>query len=157
MLTLHFYMFPEHLPNVGEELTSQQKREHSGMAGEYYVLSCLHRRGKDAYLTIGNHKSIDILVRTTNGSLITIDAKAIDEEPFPIQNACSKENHFYALLHFGHKKGGFWDLEVNPDIYIVPSWKIRELADEHHKNIYVKHVSGYKNRWDLLDEALDGQ
>lgn len=39
------------------------EKQMTGMASEYYVLSLLNRVGAEAYLTLGNTKKSDILVK----------------------------------------------------------------------------------------------
>ncbi len=39
-----------------------EKSQNTNLASEYYVLSMLYRIGANAYLTLGNKKSVDIIV-----------------------------------------------------------------------------------------------
>ena len=43
------------------------------MAAEFHVLSVLHRLGLTATLTLGNKKSVDIVVVRETGKAVTID------------------------------------------------------------------------------------
>ncbi|GAH30245.1 unnamed protein product, partial [marine sediment metagenome] len=49
----------------------------TNLASEFYVLSTLHRLGLDAFLTLGNKKSVDILVASPGGLFLTIDVKGV--------------------------------------------------------------------------------
>jgi hypothetical protein len=49
----------------------------TNLASEFYVLSMLHRLGYDALLTLGNKKSVDILLVRENDDVITIDVKGL--------------------------------------------------------------------------------
>jgi len=44
----------------------------TNLAAEYCVLSCLHRMGVAAALTLGNKKGVDILVARDAGDAITV-------------------------------------------------------------------------------------
>jgi hypothetical protein len=49
----------------------------TNLSAEYHVLSMLYRKGLNAYLTLGNKKSVDIIVEKENGTIITIDVKGL--------------------------------------------------------------------------------
>ena len=49
----------------------------TNLASEFYVLSMLHRVGLNATLTLGNRKSVDIVVTLRIGTAITIDVKGV--------------------------------------------------------------------------------
>jgi hypothetical protein len=49
----------------------------TNLASEYYVLATLYRLGFDAYITLGNKKSIDIILHLENHNQITIDVKGL--------------------------------------------------------------------------------
>src|SRR5208283_1170428 len=48
----------------------------SGMAGEFFVMERLFRQDHEPALTLGNAKSIDIIIRTRKGNLKTISVKS---------------------------------------------------------------------------------
>lgn len=48
----------------------------TNLAAEFYVLSCLHRIGLAANLTLGNKKGVDIIVARKAGDAVTIEVKA---------------------------------------------------------------------------------
>ena len=97
----------------------------TNLAAEYYVLSMLYRKGYNAYLTLGNKKSIDIIIdhgkRTS-----TIDVKGmVSKTSWPMDNFDkAKKNHYIALVTYLNKIG---DHTLVPETYIVPSSKIRSL------------------------------
>jgi hypothetical protein len=92
----------------------------SNLAGEFHVLSMLHRLGADATLTLGNKKSVDIVVVRAAGDTVTVDVKALaGKTSWPVDNfRGGKERHFLALVCF---LGKIEDLATVPEIYIVPS------------------------------------
>lgn len=64
----------------------------TNLASEYYVLSTLYRLGFDAYITLGNKKSIDIILNLNDVRQITIDVKGLAGTTlFPLDNISEKE------------------------------------------------------------------
>ncbi|MCX7735386.1 MAG: hypothetical protein N2319_01620 [Candidatus Kapabacteria bacterium] len=55
-----------------------EKGYNTNLAAEFYVLSILYRLGINAHLTLGNKKSVDIVVENDKG-LITIDVKGLKD------------------------------------------------------------------------------
>ena len=108
----------------------------SNLAGEFYVLSMLHRLGADATLTLGNKKSVDIVVVRAAGKTVTVDVKALaGRTSWPVDNfRGGKKGHFLALVCF---LGKIERLDATPEIYIVPSLEL----DGH---IYHANKSGRK-------------
>ncbi|MDH5821547.1 hypothetical protein QFW77_00870 [Luteimonas sp. RD2P54] len=49
----------------------------TNLAAEFYVLSTFYRLGTDANLTLGNKKSVDIVVIRGAGDSLTIDVKGL--------------------------------------------------------------------------------
>jgi hypothetical protein len=49
----------------------------TNLAAEFYILSCLHRRGLTANLTLGNKKGVDIVVVREAGDAVTVEVKGI--------------------------------------------------------------------------------
>src|SRR5687767_12079158 len=47
----------------------------TNLAAEFFVLSSLHRLGLTATLTVGNKKSVDVVVVRSTGDAVTIDVK----------------------------------------------------------------------------------
>jgi len=66
---------------------SNKTRYNTNLAAEFWVLSTLYRIGSDAQLTLGNKKSVDILVNLSNGMRCTIDVKGLaDPYDWPADN-----------------------------------------------------------------------
>ncbi len=59
----------------------------TNLASEFYVMSMLHRKKINAVLTLGNKKSVDIVIEK-NGKVITLDVKGLLEKniAFPVEN-----------------------------------------------------------------------
>ena len=127
------------------------------LASEYYVLSMLYRKGVNAYLTLGNKKSIDIIIETLNGKLLTIDVKGLAGTTlWPLDNwKLVSPKHFLVLVSFLNK---IEDEGVTPEVYILPSTKVKSLLYKNPKgtrqgiNLSTMRGSGkrYKNAWSLL-------
>ena len=49
----------------------------TNLAAEFYVLSMLYRKGYNAYLTLGNKKSVDIIIEKEHGQILTVDVKGL--------------------------------------------------------------------------------
>lgn len=92
-----------------------EKHENTNLASEFYVLSMLHRQGFNATVTLGNKKSVDIVIEKGINTK-TVDVKGIKKSSgsFPVDNWIKKKNHFYAFVAWG-------DLNQLPEVFIVPS------------------------------------
>lgn len=143
---------PENLVNKKET----NKGYVTGIASEYLVLSNLYRLGVDAYITMGNKKSVDINVIKENDTLITIDVKSVSGNyEIPVKNVKSKPNHYVIfVLYHGYNK--FEDVTCIPDFYIVPSKFVldnrKPYADGALMNISEQKIKEYKDRWDYIVE-----
>src|SRR5258707_835551 len=95
----------------------------TNLAGEFYILSVLYRLGADANLTLGNKKSVDIVVVRSAGDAITLDVKALaGKTSWPVDNfRGGRKGHFLALVCFLDK---IQDPSVLPEVYIVPSTEV---------------------------------
>ncbi|GAK55507.1 hypothetical protein U27_02341 [Candidatus Vecturithrix granuli] len=105
-----------------------ENSQNTNLASEYYVLSMLYRIGADAYLTLGNKKSVDIVV-VKGGETLTIDVKGLKGTTnFPIDNVNKQdEKHYLIFVSF---LNNIADPGCLPEVYIVPS---QALALEHEE------------------------
>lgn len=96
----------------------------TNLASEFFVLSMLYRKGLNAYLTLGNKKSIDIVVHQGD-LLLTIDVKGIAGTTlWPLDNFSRiSPAHFLVLVSFLNKMVHH---EVLPEVYVLPSTKVTE-------------------------------
>ncbi len=92
----------------------------TNLASEFYVLSMLHRLGIDASLTLGNKKSVDIVVVRESGDVVTIDVKGLaGKSSWPVDNVRNADDsHFLIFVSF---LGKIDDPEIAPEVYVVPS------------------------------------
>lgn len=93
----------------------------TNLAAEYYVLSCLHRIGLTANLTLGNKKGVDVVVVRNAGDAVTVEVKGVAKNyDWPADNLVTSnpDRHFVALVSFG---GRIADPEMpSPRVWIVP-------------------------------------
>jgi hypothetical protein len=129
----------------------------TNLASEFYVLSMLYRMGHNASLTLGNKKSVDIIVIPEKGEPITIDVKGLaGKTSWPVDNVKKVANHhFLIFVSYLYK---ITEHSVLPEVYIVPSDKLEPLIYNSPKgNRRVlqlsrlrKDGSQYKDAWQLL-------
>src|SRR5947207_15678196 len=75
----------------------------TNLAAEFYVLSCLHRIGLTANLTLGNKKGVDIIVARKAGDAVTIEVKGTAKKyDWVINNLTSlnPDRHFVLLVSY---------------------------------------------------------
>ncbi|WP_278653335.1 hypothetical protein [Bacteroides clarus] len=136
-------------------METKNKGFDTGIASEYLVLSMLYRLGIDAYMTLGNKKSVDIWIKNDDGSDISIDVKSVRAfDSVPVDNVVAKDNHYVVFVIYNNK---FEDVLTLPEFYIVPSKYVVEnrtkydLKDGGERfNIFKKGIKDYINCWDLL-------
>lgn len=129
----------------------------TNLASEFYVLSMLHRLGCDASLTLGNKKSVDIVLVREAGDVVTIDVKGLaGTTSWPVDNVKKKaENHFLVFVSFLGKIG---EHTIAPEVYIVPSKRLDPLI--YHSPNGKRHVlqlsrmrkegTKFRDAWDLV-------
>lgn len=128
----------------------------TNLAAEFHVLSILHRLGIDATLTIGNKKSVDIVVIKSEGQTVTVDVKGLaGKTSWPVDNV--KTNRDSHILVFVCYLGKIAQTEIQPEVWVVPSREIDKLTYVSPKGRRVVQLStlrrnakDLKNAWDLL-------
>ena len=129
----------------------------TNLAAEFYVLSMLHRLGGDASLTLGNKKSVDIVLVREAADVVTIDVKGLaGTTSWPVDNVKKKaHDHFLVFVSFLGKIG---DHSVPPEVYVVPSKRLAPLV--YHSPNGKRHVlqlsrmrkdgTEFRDAWELL-------
>lgn len=131
--------------------------DHTNLAGEFHVLSCLQRLGLDANLTLGNKKAVDIIVALPDRRVVTVEVKAnaspndwfADNITEPVVGA----GHFIVLLDY---ESHFDDPTESPRLWVIPFSKVGEFVKLSGRNKVVWHRkvrdegSRYENAWHLL-------
>jgi hypothetical protein len=139
-----------------------ESKYNTNLASEYLVLSMMYRKGLDAYITLGNRKSVDIVV-DFGTHMTTIDVKGIAGTTlWPMDNfSGNKPHHFIVLVSFLNKISNH---SVSPEVYVVPSGDVASLLYHNPKgnrkgiqlSTVRKHAAKYSDRWDLIKEAHRG-
>lgn len=132
----------------------------TGMAGEFYVMERLYRLGYTPALTLGNAKSVDILVKINDFDTISIDVKSIRKGGkwgVGKKDYSAQHNLIFVLLYY--KEWG--DLTSQPEAYIVPA-KIIEIMKKpwldgnfavyysHYENRAVD-LPSYRDQWNIIE------
>lgn len=122
----------------------------SGAASEHLVLSCLYRLGINAFISFGNKKSIDIIIKANNGKSLTVDVKsARDYSSIVVNNVVHLPNHFVVVVIYKKK---FEIPSTMPDFYIIPSESIDGIVKSFGKELRIMKgdIEVYKDQWQLL-------
>lgn len=122
----------------------------TGIASEYLILSKLYRLDLEAYISQGNKKSIDIRVITDKGKSLSIDVKSVrGYSSLVVNNVIEAENHFIIFVIYKNK---FSEVDVPPDIYIVPSFQIKEIKSSfgQQDRVMKGKLLNYKDKWEYF-------
>lgn len=137
----------------------------TNLASEYLMMSLLCRAGKDAYLSLGNKKGVDIIVKTEKGALCIVEVKGVNKRnDWLISNSGVlpiEPNLIYALVCF---HGKISELTSTADFWVIPSSKLSKRTEykisKNKKTVYIsnkyirENYEEYKNSLKSLDEYL---
>jgi len=125
----------------------------TGISSEYLILSKLYRLDLEAYISQGNKKSIDIRVVNNNGVTLTIDVKSVrGYSSLVVNNVEQLETHFIVFVIYNNK---FGEINIPPDIFIVPSQDICEplvSVFKKEKRVMKGKLTNYKDNWNLITQ-----
>ena len=148
---------PRRISNPRETHVTRQKGYDSNLASEFWVLSCLHRLGKDATLSLGNKKTVDLQLIREDGMVVTIDVKASATKADWIAGKLvgdSTVRHFVVLVGYEGKIG---DLEFTPRVWVVPYKELAQFVKTYKGNtrcvrrsLIDQGASHFENAWPLL-------
>jgi hypothetical protein len=122
----------------------------TGAASEFLVLSCLFRLGVNAFISLGNKKSIDIIIKAKNGLSLSVDVKSVQAySSIVVNNVKGAINHFIVVVIYKNK---FKEPSILPDFYIIPSESIAGLAKSYKQEIRLLKgdIVTYKDNWSAL-------
>lgn len=129
----------------------------TNLASEYYVLSCLHRLGLTANLTLGNKKGVDIVVVRKARDAVTVEVKGVAKKyDWPANNLVTDkpDRHFVALVSF---EGRIADPDMPaPRVWIFPFPDVEQFkrAYEGRTNVSRAAVGAnakrYENAWHFV-------
>jgi hypothetical protein len=131
----------------------------TNLASEFYVLSMLYRLGADAALTLGNKKSVDIIVVNEGKPNLTIDVKGLaGPYDWPADNIhiLGNPQHFYVLVSF---EGKIKDPQTKPSTWIIPSTELAQFFRQYktRKDVSRADVKAKGERfldaWDLIIDS----
>lgn len=132
----------------------------TNLASEFYVLSCLHRMGLAANLTLGNKKGVDIVVVRKAGDAVTIEVKGTAKKFDWVVNKLTSphpDRHFVVLVSF---EGRISDAAMpGPRVWVIPfpeiepfrrTWKgdMKTVS----RSAVLKDGSRYENAWELIGQ-----
>jgi hypothetical protein len=124
---------------------SKMSKYNTNLASEFWVLSTLHRLGAEAYLTLGNKKSVDIVVQPDEGSIRTIDVKGVAKHyDWPADNIKlpGKQNHYYVLVCFD---GKIDQPDQSPSAWVVPAKELKDFIKTYKTRKVVSRMLMKKN------------
>ncbi len=133
----------------------------TNLAAEFWALSALSRLGVEAHLTLGNKKSIDILILSNSQTTCTADVKGLaGSYDWPADNIKVRDNpnHFYIFLSF---EGKILEPLVSPSVWIIPSNQIEPFMKRFKTRIVVscallkRDGSQFKNAWCYFSRSAD--
>ena len=123
----------------------------TGIDSEYYILAQLYRLGYEAYVSLGNKKSIDIRI-VKDEKTITLDVKAVQGySSLIVNNLAYKASHFVAFVIYNNK---FEDLKFVPEVYIMSSLDVKtiEKSFKDQKRVFKGELQPFKDNWKCLFE-----
>lgn len=130
----------------------------TNLASEFWVLSALHRLGAEAYLTLGNKKSVDIVIDLGNGSIRTVDVKGLaGPYDWPADNIklSGNPNHFYVLVCFD---GEIQNPKVSPSVWVIPSIELGHFIKKYKTRTVVSRMlvksdgKRFESSWQLITD-----
>ncbi len=135
----------------------------TNLAAEYHVMSCLHRLGMTASLTLGNKKGVDILVARENGDAVTVEVKGVAKRydwtlgEIGRDELKCRNRHYFVLVTFN---GNIADPKMpSPEVWVVPSPMLGSFIRYYKKRTNVsrseiiKTGSLFKHAWSLISEG----
>jgi len=133
-------------------------RYDTNLAAEFYILSCLHRRGLMANLTLGNKKGVDIVVVRQAGDAVTVEVKGVAKKyDWPADNLVTQhpQRHFVALVSF---EGQIDDPGMPaPRVWIIPFPRIETFKRIYKTRTNVSRAAvlaaagEFENAWHLVE------
>jgi len=137
----------------------------TNLASEYLMMSLLCRAGKDAYLSLGNKKGVDVIVKTDKGAICILEVKGVNKNNDWIIGNSGKlpslPNMFYVLIGF---EGKISDVNAPAKFYLIPSEILNKDGEfkvsKNEKTTYLSHkyirenYEQYLNTFKWLDEYL---
>lgn len=134
-------------------------RYNTNLAAEFYLLSCLHRLGMTANLTLGNNqKGVNIVVAHDAGDVVTVEVKGLaGKYEWPANNLETPKNpdkHFVVLVSF---KGSIDDPKMPPpSVWIIPFRQAERFKQRYtswtnvSRSPILSEGTEFKHAWGLI-------
>ncbi len=108
------------------------KKDRSSLAGEFYTLAELYKRGYNAFITLGKAKQIDIIVRSGNKSLaVEVKCRISNAQFLPKPVSESDINKIWCFVDLYSKKFP----ENPPKFYLISANDLRKINEERRKKL----------------------
>jgi hypothetical protein len=143
----------EDRPQIGGRMT----KYNTNLAAEFYVLSCLHRLGATANLTLGNKKGVDIVVVRDAGDAVTVEVKGLaGKYEWPADNlvTLNPDRHFVALVCY---EGRIDEIEMPPPrVWILPFREVEQFIRHYRtrtnvaRSLILAEGGAFENAWSLI-------
>jgi hypothetical protein len=153
-------------PESTKRVRNADTNFNTNLASEYLIMSLLSRAGKDAYLSLGNKKGVDIIVKTENGAICILEVKGTnkDSDPWPVSNSGvfpHSNDLFYALVCFNSKIN---EITEPAEFWVIPSMLIFNdgafSTSKNNRTVYLlkskirEKYKDYRNTIQYLDSYL---
>ena len=132
-------------------------RYDTNLAAEFYVLSCLHRLGLTANLTLGNKKGVDIVVVRDSSDAVTVEVKGIAKKyDWPANNLVTDRpnSHFVILVSF---EGRIDESDMPPPrVWVLPFPQVERFKRIYGSRTNVSRAAiradggKFENAWQLI-------
>jgi hypothetical protein len=132
----------------------------TNLAAEFYVLSCLHRIGLTANLTLGNKKGVDIIVARKAGDAVTIEVKGTAKKyDWVINNltTLNPDRHFVVLVSYEDRIGD--PAMPAPRVWVLPFPDVEPFRRTYKGNMktlsraqMLRDGKEYENAWSLIEQ-----
>ncbi len=132
-------------------------RYDTNLAAEFYVLSCLHRLGLTANLTLGNKKGVDIVVVRDSSDAVTVEVKGIAKKyDWPANNLVTDRpnSHFVVLVSF---EGRIDESDMPPPrVWVLPFLEVERFKRIYGSRTNVSRAAiradggKFENAWQLI-------
>lgn len=131
----------------------------SAMAGEFLTLGKLFKREYQASITLGNAKSIDVLVfNPITGRNFNVQVKTLRKKNyFPIRKEDIIPEHIYVfiVLNTFEQEEEYFIIKgetIGHDLNKFFGTSYTREKDSTFPGIYYKPLQAYKNNWEIFDQ-----
>src|SRR5438445_13900467 len=131
----------------------------TNLAAEFYVLSCLHRIGLTANLTLRDKKGVDIVVARKAGDAVTIEVKGTAKKYDWVVNNLASANpdrHFVVLVSYESRIVD--PAMAAPRVWVLPFPDVEPFRRTYKGNMktlsraqILRDGKKYENAWSLIE------